>query len=127
MPKRYRNKIGRKWKSTREVVEVRNPFGGRPVAEVTLAGAEQCEDAIAQAVAAFETTRQMSSHARSHVCAAVAAGIAKRADELSELITAEAGKPIQYSRGEVERATQTFLLASEEAKRMGGEVIPVDL
>jgi len=127
MPKRYRNKIGQKWKSTREAVEVRNPFGGRPVAEVTFASAEQCEDAIAQAQAAFETTRKMSAHARSQVCAAVAAGIAKRADELSELVTAEAGKPIQYSRGEVERATQTFLLASEEAKRMGGEVIPVDI
>src|SRR5579872_4507717 len=39
----------------------------------------------------------------------------------------EAGKPIVFSEGEVDRAILTFTIASEETKRFGGEVIPVDL
>jgi len=38
----------------------------------------------------------------------------------------EAGKPIADARKEVERAIQTFRIAAEEAKRIGGDVTPAD-
>src|SRR5262249_11199220 len=42
------------------------------------------------------------------------------------LICGEAGKPIQYARGETQRAIETFQFAADEAARLGGEVIPLD-
>lgn len=38
----------------------------------------------------------------------------------------EAGKPAQAARTEIARAIQTFTVASEEAKRFGGDIIPLD-
>ncbi len=106
---------------------IRNPFDGQVVGRVALATEEQCEEAIAGAARIFEKTRRMASHERARACFDVAGEISRRAEEISELITAEAGKPIQYSRAEVERAVQTFFLAGEEARRIGGEVTPLDL
>src|SRR5258706_8925414 len=42
-------------------------------------------------------------------------------------MTAEMGKPIQFSRAEVDRCVSTFTIAAEEAKRWAGEVVPVDI
>jgi glyceraldehyde-3-phosphate dehydrogenase (NADP+) len=46
--------------------------------------------------------------------------------ERSTIMTGEAGKPITDARREVARAVQTFTIAAEEAKRIPGEVIPLD-
>ena len=52
--------------------------------------------------------------------------IDQRRDELAATIIAEAGFPVSDARNEVSRAIQTFLIAAEEAKRMVGEVIPIE-
>src|SRR6185295_7469681 len=49
------------------------------------------------------------------------------AELFAELMAREAGKPIQLTRAEVKRALSTLELGAEEAARIGGEVIPVDL
>ncbi len=54
-------------------------------------------------------------------------GLKEKKEEFARLITAEAGKPIQFSRIEVDRAVMTFQLAAEEAKRIHGEILPLDL
>jgi glyceraldehyde-3-phosphate dehydrogenase (NADP+) len=56
----------------------------------------------------------------------VASELTARKEELAELITLEAGKPIRDARTEVTRAITTFTVAAEEAKRMGGELLPLD-
>lgn len=127
MAKKYRNKIGARWKGARRHQQILSPYSGKTVGEVALAGDADCEAAIAAALESFEATRRLPSHARAKACAQTAAGIERRADELAELICAEAGKPIQYARGEVARAIMTFTLAAEEAKRLGGRLLPVDL
>jgi glyceraldehyde-3-phosphate dehydrogenase (NADP+) len=48
-------------------------------------------------------------------------------EKFARLITSETGKPISYSRSEVDRSIFTFRYASEEAKRIGGDVLPLDL
>jgi glyceraldehyde-3-phosphate dehydrogenase (NADP+) len=51
---------------------------------------------------------------------------ARRA-EFVDTIVAEAGKPRRYAEAEVERGLTTLRLASEEATRLAGEVVPVDI
>src|SRR5688500_8057205 len=57
----------------------------------------------------------------------ISAGIRDRREELGRLITLESGKPIRDALVEVDRATLTFRLGAEEAERMYGEMIPLDL
>ena len=68
----------------------------------------------------------MPSHARYHVLQKIAGALYDRRDEVAQLMTAESGKPITDAKREVGRAVQTFTVAAEEAKRIPGEVIPLD-
>src|SRR5262245_55454192 len=116
-----------RWTDTSESIKVRNPFGDSVVAEVAKAGPADLEHAAAAAVRAFEITRHLSSGSRSSILAGVSAGLARRKEEVARTIVLEAGKPIKLSRGEVDRAIHTFAIGAEEAKRVGGEVIPLDV
>jgi acyl-CoA reductase-like NAD-dependent aldehyde dehydrogenase len=51
----------------------------------------------------------------------------ERAEELALALCIEAGKPIRDARGEVTRLVDTFRIAAEEAVRIGGEVLPLDI
>jgi acyl-CoA reductase-like NAD-dependent aldehyde dehydrogenase len=57
----------------------------------------------------------------------MAAGVKARRDEFVRTIVAEGGKPVVYARGEMSRGAATLTLSAEEAGRLGGEVLPLDL
>jgi acyl-CoA reductase-like NAD-dependent aldehyde dehydrogenase len=111
---------------TGELLEIRSPYDGAPVATVHRAGPDEVERAIAGAVEASETTRRLPSWQRAHVLDRISAGIAERREELARTIALEAGKPIKTARVEVDRAAFTFRVAAEEAKRIYGEIVPLD-
>ena len=119
--------IDREWRLTCQTAPVVNPYTGETIAQVCQAGKGEAEEATAVAVEAFSCMRRLSSYARAAALSKVAGILADRQEEMARTITAEAGKPITDSRREVSRATQTFMVASEEAKRIPGEVIPLDL
>src|SRR5581483_8149193 len=77
--------------------------------------------------AGFDAMRSMPAHARRDLLAGIAERMAKANEELARLITVEAKKPITFSRAEVARAISTFRIASEEATRLGGETIALDV
>ncbi|UCC75279.1 MAG: aldehyde dehydrogenase family protein [Gemmatimonadota bacterium] len=110
-----------------EVDEVTNPYNGELVGRVPLASEEQREAAVAAAVEAFEETRALSRAQRAQICHEIAVGIGKRQRELAETLALECGKPIQAAQVEVDRAVGVFVMAAEEAKRLGGEIIPIDV
>jgi glyceraldehyde-3-phosphate dehydrogenase (NADP+) len=105
---------------------VNNPFTGKLLAEVSTASSADAEAAIQSTVDAAAAMKALPSHARYHALQKIAGGLYDRRDEFSRLITAEAGKPITDAKREVNRAIQTFTIAAEEAKRIPGEVIPLD-
>jgi acyl-CoA reductase-like NAD-dependent aldehyde dehydrogenase len=107
-------------------VAVRSPYDGRLVAIVHRAGPPEIEDAIAGAVEAFETTRRLPSWQRERVLERVADAIARDREELARTIALEGGKPVKTARLEVDRAAFTFRVAAEEAKRIYGEIVPLD-
>jgi acyl-CoA reductase-like NAD-dependent aldehyde dehydrogenase len=111
---------------TGETVEIRSPYDGSAVALVHRAGPDDVERAISGAVEAFETTRRLPSWQREQVLEGIAARIAARREELARTIALEAGKPIKTARAEVDRAVFTFQIAAEEAKRIYGEIVPLD-
>jgi acyl-CoA reductase-like NAD-dependent aldehyde dehydrogenase len=111
---------------TGDELTIRSPYDGSPVAEIHRAGPAEIERAIAGAVEAFQTTRRLPSWRRAEILANVGVAIAERREELALTIALEAGKPITTALGEVDRASFTFKVASEESKRNYGEIVPLD-
>ena len=87
----------------------------------------QYDEAVEAAVAAFDVTRTLPAYERGRILREISAGIRARREELGRLIALESGKPIRDALVEVDRATLTFRLGAEEAERMTGELIPLDL
>jgi acyl-CoA reductase-like NAD-dependent aldehyde dehydrogenase len=116
-----------KWISDGRLVEVRSPYDQSVVGTVSFAGRPQVTQAIAAAARAFEVTRKLPSYERQRVLRGVSQQIAERREEFARSIALEAGKPIKTARAEVDRAIFTFQIASEEATRIYGEYLPLDL
>jgi len=123
----YRLLINGQWKESKNIKEIKSPYDHSVVGKVHFASAEQVEEALASAQNAFSKTRQLSSHERSMILEKISQEIKKRKEELARSITLQSGKVIRDARAEVDRAGMTFTIASEEAKRLGGELIPLDL
>ena len=115
------------WVDSPDVLVVSNPATGAEVGRTYLATPEQYDAAVTAAERAFAVTRRLPSYERGRILRDLAAKVAEHRDELAELIVAEAGKPIRDARVEVDRASLGFRLGAEEAERMHGEVIPLDL
>ncbi|MCU0639222.1 MAG: aldehyde dehydrogenase family protein [Candidatus Krumholzibacteria bacterium] len=107
--------------------DIISPYDGSVVGRVCVGGGQEVLDAIAAARGAFAVTKDYSSGERSELCAGIAAGIAAKKEAFAGTIALEAGKPLSQARREVDRAVATFTIAAEEAKRIGGEGVPIDL
>lgn len=114
------------WLRTGDAIEVLNPYDQSLVAIVHRAGPPEIETAIAIAAKIFPTTRKLPAWKRADILERISAGIAARSEEFARIIALEAGKPIKAARIEVERAAFTFKVAAEEAKRIYGEIVPLD-
>jgi acyl-CoA reductase-like NAD-dependent aldehyde dehydrogenase len=118
--------VGGQWVPAGRTVEIHSPYDDSLVAIVHRAGPAEIETAIGAAVAAFQETRRLPSWKRSVVLERISAGIAERREEFARTIALEAGKPVKTARAEVDRAIFTFKVASEEARRIYGEIVPLD-
>ena len=127
MKEEYKLLINGQWKESKSVKEIKSPYDQSVVGKVHFASREQVEEALAAAQNAFEKTRRLSSYERSVILEKICQDIERRKEELARSITLQAGKVIREARAEVDRAVMTFDIASEEAKRLGGELIPLDL
>ncbi len=117
-----------RWADSPNVLEVSNPANASMPAGATFQATEaQYEEAVDAAVAAFEVTRRMPAYERGAILRKISSGIAERREELARIIASEAGKPLRDARVEVDRGALTFRLAAEEAERIYGETIPLDL
>ena len=120
--------LGGRWVESPDTLLVTNPARpDEPAGTTFLATPEQYEEAVQAAVRAFEVTRRLPAYERSRILREISAGIAARREELASLIVAEAGKPIRDALTEVDRGVLVFRLAAEEAERMTGELIPLDI
>src|SRR5690242_4423916 len=118
--------IAGEWVDRRARIEVVNPFDGSTIDAVPQADADDVDRALAGAVAGAATMRRIPGHERFRILARAAALMLERAEELGRTISLEEGKTLAEGRGEALRAVQTMQLSAEEAKRLTGEVLPLD-
>ena len=106
---------------------VEDKHTGQTAYRVALADAEVVDRAIAAAVAARRSMAELPAHRRRDVLLHCVERFKARHDELVEVLIVEGGKVLNDARGEVGRLIETFQIAAEEATRIGGEVLPMDI
>jgi acyl-CoA reductase-like NAD-dependent aldehyde dehydrogenase len=119
--------IDGEWLEGTRTHTIKSPYGGKIIAVAEEADDALMERAIAAARSAQAPFRRSSRHVRSRLLAAMAQKIAERRNAFVTSIIDEAGKPHRLADIEVTRAIGTFTTGAEEAKRYGGEWIPVDI
>jgi acyl-CoA reductase-like NAD-dependent aldehyde dehydrogenase len=110
-----------------EALEVHSPWDQGLVGRVSVATRADSRQAVNHAVASLRRTRALPRWKRREILEDVAGALIEQKERFAQLIVAEAGKPLRLARVEVDRAVLTFKTAAEEAARLGGESIPLDL
>jgi acyl-CoA reductase-like NAD-dependent aldehyde dehydrogenase len=116
--------IGGEWVETGDWVEVRSPYSGDLVGRVAKAGAAEARRAIDAAETAMRDP--LPAHKRAEILVRVAGFLGRRHEEVAQTISAEAGKPLKAAKVEAARAMSTFTMAAVEARKLAGEMVPMD-
>lgn len=118
--------IDGKWTDTGRSIEVLSPYDGSVVETICEASLEDTERAIEAAHRAKDVMRRLTAAERGTILDNLAALIERDKEEIARIITAEAGKGLMFSRGEAGRTAENFKFAADEARRLGGELVPYD-
>jgi acyl-CoA reductase-like NAD-dependent aldehyde dehydrogenase len=118
--------VAGEWIQKPDRLEVRNPFNGDVIDTVSKADLGDVERAIAAAVEGARIMRKLSGYERYRILHRACEIMAGRQEELARLISSEEGKVLAEGRFEALRSTETIEISAEEAKRLGGEVLPLD-
>src|SRR5947199_7616062 len=116
--------VGGEWVETGEWLDVRSPYSGDVVGRVAKGGAAETRRAIDAAEAAMR--EPLPAHKRAEILVKVAGLLGRRHDEVARTISDEAGKPMKAARVEAKRAMSTFTFAAVEARKLAGEMVPMD-
>jgi glyceraldehyde-3-phosphate dehydrogenase (NADP+) len=103
------------------------PFTGRPAVTAVQGTGPDLDAAITAAQGGFARLRALPRHARRDILSRTAEGLTRERDALARELAESCGKPVTQALGEVDRAIMTFSLAADEARRFGGEMVPLDV
>jgi glyceraldehyde-3-phosphate dehydrogenase (NADP+) len=112
---------------SRNAIDVTNPYDGSVVGRTWLATPAELERATVAAERAFTSFSRLPVYDRVDLLKALAAKLRERRTDVINIIVREAGKPVGEATVEVDRGAFTIETAAEEAKRIEGDVIPLDL
>ena len=116
--------INNQWIQGGSTFEVTDPATGRKLADVANLGPQDAEAAIAAANAAWPAWRSKTAKERSILLRKWFDLLIAHTEDLARLMTAENGKPLAESRGEVAYGASFVEWFAEEAKRINGETLP---
>jgi acyl-CoA reductase-like NAD-dependent aldehyde dehydrogenase len=116
--------IGGERVETGEWTEVRSPFSGDLVGRIAKGGATEARRALDAAASALR--EPLPAHERARILDATAKLLEERQEDAARIISAEAGKPLKQARVEAQRAISTYTFAAVEARKLAGEVVPMD-
>ena len=118
---------GREEQGSGEDARVTAPYNGEVIAEFKWTTPKDVNKAVASSVHCFRNTmKRMPAHERAAILRRAADLADERAEELAQIICWEGGKPIRFARAEAKRVSEIFRFAAEEARRLGGEIVPMD-
>ncbi|MDQ7844063.1 MAG: aldehyde dehydrogenase family protein [Armatimonadota bacterium] len=116
--------IGGEWVAAPAQAPVVDKFTGEAVAWVAQAGEDHVRAAVDAAHRAFQDGA-IPPRERFGILSRTAEAVATRREEIARIMIAETGFTWRDVRTDIARAVQTLQLSAEEAKRLGGEVLPI--
>ena len=116
--------IAGSWVENGDWMDVRSPYSLEVVGRVARGGAKETRRAVDAAVEAMR--EPLPAHKRAEILVKIAGGLGRRHEEAAQLICAEAGKPLKTARVEASRAMSTYTFAAVEARKLAGEMVPMD-
>ena len=125
----YENYIGGSWRKAtgnREIV-INDPATGRPYRTIGSASADDVDDAVGAARAAFRTRAlyEMQPHARMLLLFRIAAEVRAMSEAIVPVLVHENGKSVGFAKDEVECAAQYFEYYGGIADKVHGKSIPL--
>lgn len=115
-----------RWQSGESAVAVKNPFNGETLDEVPQGTARDVDRALTTLVTGARLMRQLTGYERAQILRRVALLMAEREPELARTISQEEGKVLSEGVLEASRAREVMEVSAEEARRIIGEMIPLD-
>ena len=116
--------VNGKWISGSKAMDVTNPATGEVIASVPVLGETETRAAIKAADKAMKAWSAKTAKERSNILRAWFNLMMEHQEDLAQIMTAEQGKPLAESRGEIAYGASFIEFFAEEAKRIYGETIP---
>jgi len=118
--------VAGQWQEGREAIEVRNPFDGSVIDTVPKGTPADVDRALATLVEGARIMRGLTPFARCEILRKAATIMQRREAELGRTISEEEGKILAEGNLEATRAREVMELSAEEARRVVGEMVPLD-
>ncbi len=125
----FGNYINGKWgdPESGQTFETHNPATGELVATYTKGTADDVNQAVAAAKAAFAKWRLVPAPKRGEILYKAAQLLAERKEELAREMTEEMGKVLLEARGDVQEGIDMAYYMGGEGRRMFGQQVPAEL
>ncbi|WP_316180419.1 MULTISPECIES: aldehyde dehydrogenase family protein [unclassified Bradyrhizobium] len=117
--------IAGEWVKGTHTVAVLDKYRLQPAMSAHLPSREQVRTCMIAAERAFQAN-VLTPYDRGLILDRAAVELEKRASELVEVLRQEAGFPRRDAMGELQRCATTFRLSAEEARRLAGEMVPME-
>lgn len=118
--------INGQWNKALTTYELKSPYTGETIANVSKATVQDVERAIEGAAKAFEAFKSSTAFERAEILYKVVEIMRKRKQEFATILADEAGKPLAAGLSEIDRTIATYQFSAEAAKQSMGETIPMD-
>jgi acyl-CoA reductase-like NAD-dependent aldehyde dehydrogenase len=114
------------WKDAKNYSDLYSPYTKEVIAQIPQATRKEVEDVIEVAYNTRKQMEELTAYERASILEHITQLFIENRDKAAEIISLEAGKPKKFALGEIDRTIETYRFAAEEAKRLTGEMIPMD-
>ncbi len=118
--------INGQWKKAETYVDLYAPYSMEKIAEIPSASVREVEEAIGYAVEAAQDIAQLTVLERANILYQISGLFQQRREEAARIISLESAKPLKFALAEIDRTIETYRFAGEEAKRLVGEIVPME-
>lgn len=118
--------INGKWIESEQYADLFSPYSEEKIAKIPQASESQVDAAIDAAYQSRKVMAKLTAYEKAEILENLAHLLKENRLKAAQLIALESAKPLKFSLAEVDRTIETYKFATEEAKRMHGEMIPLD-
>ncbi|QGQ45139.1 aldehyde dehydrogenase family protein [Metabacillus sediminilitoris] len=118
--------INGEWTQSEQYADLFSPYSEEKIAEIPQASEEQVDAAIDAAYHNRESMAKLTAYEKAKILENLVTLFKENRIKAAQIISLESAKPLKFSLGEVDRTIETYKFAAEEAKRIHGEMIPMD-